>query len=87
LEIGKKEEQENGGKHGESFIIYTPPPVALQPFAFGLDFLHNLYSSPNSRAIQSRTARWTGHVAHVGKLRKKRIKCLVEKLEGAWEKA
>jgi hypothetical protein len=28
--------------------------------------LHNLYSSPNIRAIKSRRVRWAGHVAHIG---------------------
>jgi hypothetical protein len=42
--------------------------------------LHNLYSSPNIiRMIKSRTMRWTGHVARMGRIS---YKILVRKLKG-----
>jgi hypothetical protein len=43
---------------------------------------HNLYSSPNiTRQIISRSARWAGHVVHMGENRKLH-KVLVRKPEG-----
>jgi hypothetical protein len=44
--------------------------------------LHNLYASPNViRAIKSRSMRWTGHIAHMGEMRKAN-NILVRKPEG-----